>query len=473
MGLFDRFSAKKPAPAPADSLVPPGGTMPENAAPPPPSSAPDSSPGAAMGRLRAARDRLEAKDLPGAVAIYDEVLKSSGDRADVLVKISGDLGSTGYVSQIIELIAPRYDAGRHGPAAGFNLLQAYLAVQDSDSAQHVLDLLFALNRPDLEERLFGFSNAIAELLLTGNAPGGVAMIEVRDGEAPPAVGRAKVGLVTISKPIWFYGLEAMADRILPPKEGQPRRIAFAQLALPGAFKDVEAAMRAPEEEMGRLARALPTWLAEVFYFSPAYTPVSAVAFLDEADLGRHPMLFSGEWGVENLRQVVDSTSGGLDYIFTGSLRQQSGDYELTLRLWEVKKFRERKQFTARWTPATVEKELTQLRQTICQFMEWSPYPAGSGIAYETGLSQRVWIDTLAASLNLFLAKQKIIPAGWISSLEPVAAALAGAAPSSPLASLSWLTLQERARTLGLPDVPDASALASDPLVEAAAAALRS
>jgi len=473
MGLFDRFSGKKsPPPGPADSLAPAADNAPGAAGRPGPNPAADGSPGAVMSRLRAAREKLDAKDLSGAVAIYDEVLKTAGDRADVLVKISGDLGSTGHVAQIIELIAPRYDAGRHGPAAGFNLLQAYLAVQDSESAQHVLDLLFSLNRPDLEERLFGFSNAIAELLLTGNTLGGVAMVEVQPGETPPAVVRKKIGLVTISKPIWFYGLETMAERILPPKSGSPRRIAFAQLALPGAYPDFETAMRAPEEEMGRLARALPNWLAEIFYFSPAYAPVSAVAFLDDSELGRHPMLFSAEWGVENLRQLVDSTEGGLDYIFTGTLRQQSGDYELTLRLWEVKKFRERKQFSVRWTPATVEAELTQLRQTICQFMEWGPYPAGSGLAYAVGMPQRAWIDTLGASLNLFLANKKIIPAEWISPVAPIAAALAEAAPGSAVASLSWLTLQDRVKTLGLDGGPGRAALAPDPLVEAAAAQLR-
>jgi hypothetical protein len=472
MGLFDRFSEKKAPPpkAPSDTLVPASGAPAAGPNLPVPAALPEGSAANVFGRLRAARERLEAKDLAGAVAIYDEILKSSGDRADVLVTISGDLGSTGHVTQIVELIAPRYDAGRHGPAAGFNLLQAYLAVRDTDAAQHVLDLLFALNRPDLEERLFGFSNALADLLLTGTVPGGPTVAISPDEPVP--VNIPKVGLVTISKPIWFYGLEPLADRILPPKEGALRRIAFAQLALPGAQADSDPGLRGPEEEMGRLTRAIPTWLAEIFYFSLAYAPVSAVAFFEESDLSRRAMMFSTEWGIENLRQLVDTTTGGLDYIFTGTLRQKSGDYELSLRLWEVKKFRERKLFTARWTPATVEAELTQLRRAICQFMEWSPYPAGSGMAYEVGVPQRDWMDTLAASLSLFLAKQKIIPADSIPPLAPAAALLAEAAPRSALASLSWLTLRDRARTLGLDAGPAEVALAVDPLIGSAVAALQ-
>ena len=191
-----------------------------------------------MPRLAVAREKLEAKDLPGAIAIYEEVLAVSGDRADVLVTISGDLGSSGHLAPIIELVAPRYDAQRHGPATGLNLLQAYLALRQAGAAQHVLDILFALNRPELEERLYGFSNAIADMMAshTGAAP------ESLNGEAPPEA--AKVAIVTISKPIWSYGLEPIAGELLPPKGEKLRRVAFAQLALPGAYTDAAAASQA-------------------------------------------------------------------------------------------------------------------------------------------------------------------------------------------------------------------------------------
>src|SRR5580698_2223803 len=72
MGFFDRSDEKKPAPL----------------------SAPASNPaaGGVMPQLAAAREKLEARDLPAALAIYEQVLADAGDRADVLVAISGDLG---------------------------------------------------------------------------------------------------------------------------------------------------------------------------------------------------------------------------------------------------------------------------------------------------------------------------------------------------------------------------------------------
>jgi thioredoxin-like negative regulator of GroEL len=157
MGFFDRLAGKKTS---AQSASTP-------ATPPAAPATPVASvtAGNLLPRLAAARERLDARDLAGALSIYEEILAAAGDRADILVTISGDLGSTGNVASIVELIAPRYDAERHGPAIGLNLIQAYLAVHNADAAQHVLDILFGLGRPELEERLHGFSNAIAELLL--------------------------------------------------------------------------------------------------------------------------------------------------------------------------------------------------------------------------------------------------------------------------------------------------------------------
>jgi hypothetical protein len=429
MGFFDRFASKKSEPSPIASSASD------------PDAAALASGGGVIPRLAEARALLEAKNLPGALAIYDEVLATAGDRADVLVTISGDLGSNGHLAPIIDLVAPRYDAKRHGPATGLNLLQAYLALHQADAAQHVLDILFGLNRPELEDRLHGFSNAIADLIAQGVPPQNNG-----SDNGNTAVLVSKVALVSISKPIWFYGLESLAEEVLPVKEGQLRRIAFAQLALPGAYRDVGVAMKQPEDELGRLARAIPLWFAETFYFSPLYSPVAAVGLMETPE-GKLPMLFATDWTAENLRQIVESTQGGLDYIFTGNLRQVAGDYELTLRVWEVKKFRERKQFTARWTPATANAELAKLHAQVRVYMEWSSVAAP--LAYTPPTAPRVWLDALGASLSLFLAGKNLLTKEQVPALGPVLAMFAPEAVTTATTSLAWLTLLSRARELGI------------------------
>jgi hypothetical protein len=413
-------------------------------------------------RLATARACLEAKDLPGALALYEPVLAEAGERADVLVTVSGDLGQHGHVQQIVELVAPRYDAERHGPATGLNVLQAYLVLHNANAAQHVLDILFSLHRSELEERLHGFSNAIAELLE-----------EQRRGLlAPPPDGSAAgivtphIALITVSKPIWFYGLEPLATEILPPKEGRPRRIAFAPLAVP-ADPEIAEALKNPANELGRLSRALPCWFAETLYACPHYAPLSVVALLDDQQNGSQYSFFGSEWTADNIRQLVAATKEGIDFVITGALTEDAGNYELMLRLWEVKKIRERKQFTAQWTSATADAELTRLHAELRQFMECTPYPAGVGLAYVPPPSPRAWLDTLDASLGLFLADKSLLPAAQLAPLAEDFGHAAAQTADNVVASLAWLTLRARANRLGLmPEVAEAS-LAPDEIVEKA------
>ena len=421
MGFFDRFSGKKPSGESAPA------TLAESA-----------SPGASpvMPQLVESRQKLEAKDLPAALSLYEEVLVLAGDRADVLVTISADLGVNGYVKEIIELVAPRYDAERHGPATGLNVLQAYLALHNAEAAQHVLDILFALQRPELEERLHGFSNAIAELIQQD-----LPALDAAGGPAAAAA-PAKVNLVSISKPIWFYGLEPLAAQILPAKGGKLRRVAFTQLALPGVT-DLAEFSKKPETELGRLTRALPLWFAETFYFSPHYAPIAAVGVFGQL----HYALFGPEWTVDNIRQLVDTTDGGLDYVFTGALRQTAGDYELLLRVWEVKKMKERKLFTVRWNAANADSELGQLHEQIRMFMEWSPET--TGITYAPNGKPSVWLNTLGASLSLFFGGKGLLPKEQLVLPDSIIDAAAEQAALSESASLAWLTLKHAGTQQGL------------------------
>jgi hypothetical protein len=445
MGFFDRLTGKK-----ADTT---------GAASSDPTPVASNAVSGVPARLASAREKLEAKDLPGAIAIYEELLASSGDRPDVLVAISGDLGTHGHIAEIIELIAPRYDADRHGPATGLNLLQAYLAARNADAAQHVLDILFGLNRPELEERLYGFSNAIAELINERHMPLDPGAATHIPESAP------KVGLVTLSKPVWFYGLEPLTEKILPAKQGKLRRIAFAQLALPTAYKDFTGAVKAPEDELGRISRGLPLWFAETFYFSPHYHSAAALGIITLPGESSRAMLFGSEWTTENLRQLVDTSGEPIDYVITGALRQESGDYELLLRVWEVKKFRERKTFSARWTPATVDTELLRVHEQVRTFMEWSL--DNSALPYAAPTAPRAWIDTLGASLGTFFVEKTLAPVGQISVDAAALDQAAKHAPASAVASLAYLTLRKRAAQQGVAVAPVAP-LAPGEVVAAAA-----
>ena len=447
MGFFDRLAAKKTTPEPVT---------------PAPEPVAEKKPvvGAILPLLASAREKLKAGDLPGAMAIYEQVLAGAADRSDVLVTISADLGTKGHVREIIELLAPRYDLDKHGAAAGVNLLQAYLATRNTDAAQHLLDLLFSLQRPELEGRLIGFSKALSEIFISDD----------ENGAAPEGSAQAapkKINLVSISKPIWSYGLEALHPAILSRPEGKARRVAFAQLAMPGMPGVLELATR-PEDENGRLARGFALWMAETFASSAGYESVAALGILEQ----EHYALFPAEWTSENLRQLNETSSAkGLDYIVAGWLRVHNADYELGVRIWEVKKFRELKSFSVRFAPSTASEMLLQIQGQLRTYMEWSALPAGNGLAYTAPVDPASYVQALGASLTLFLGSKALLPGAQVAlGIAPFVQAAKGN-PGDARAQLALVTALQRLKALGAPADEEATALAQAWLASEAAQAL--
>ncbi len=414
--------------------------------PPDPTPGQPAAAGGVTARLAEARAKLEVRDLPAAVALYQEVLASAGARPDVLVAISGDLGSRGHVRELIELVSPHYDAARHGPATGLNLLQAFLAVRNVDAAQHVLDILFALNRPELEERLFGFSNVIGELMAGHDEV--VPTAEQIAGTAPES---NKISLASISKPIWFYGLESAAPHLLPQKSGKLRRVAFAQCTLPG-LTDAVARSARPEDELGRFCRGLPLWLAETFTASQGYEAIAAVGVSSR----QHYVLFPAEWTADNIRELNESSSEPLDYVVTAGLRNRNDDFELVVRIWEVKKFRELKQFSTRWTPASADTVLKEFHEQLRLYMEWTALPEGNGLAYSAPAAPLAHIHALGATLSQFFGDKGVLAAGQVAAGPALFLQNTQANPADPRAQLTLVAGLFRQKAQGIPF--DAAAL---------------
>ncbi len=431
MGFFDRSASGTPQPDPTPGQ--PAAEKPAIA-------------GGVIPRLADARARLEAKDLPAAVAIFQEVLATAGARPDVLVAISGELGSRGHVRELIELVAPHYDAGRHGPATGLNLLQAYLAVRNVESAQHLLDMLFALNRPELEERLFGFSNVIGELM-AGHDEAVPTAAELTG----TAVENNKISLASISKPIWFYGLEQAAPHLLPQKEGKLRRVAFAQCTLPGLAEAADRSAK-PEDDLGRFCRGLPLWFAETFTASQGYEAIAAVGVSSR----KHYVLFPLEWTADNIRELNDSSSTTLDYVVTSGLRNKNDDMELVVRIWEVKKFRELKQFSTRWTPASADTALKEFQEQLRLYMEWTALPEGNGLAYTAPAAPLAHIHALGATLTQFFGEKGVLEPEQVTPGAGQFLQNASANPADPRAQLTLVAGLFRQKAQGVP--PDAAAL---------------
>jgi hypothetical protein len=137
---------------------------------------------------------------------------------------------------------------------------------------------------------------------------------------------------------------------------------------------------------------------------------------------RHYVLFPAEWTADNIRELHETSAEGLDYVIASSLRNRHDDFELQLRIWEVKKFRELKQFATRWTPASADEVLGKFHEQFRLYMEWAAMPAGYGLAYTPPAAPQAHIQALGTTLTQFLAEKGVLapeqaPAGTAVQLQ--------------------------------------------------------
>ena len=118
-----------------------------------------------------------------------------------------------------------------------------------------------------------------------------------------------------------------------------------------------------------------------------------------------------------------------------------------MRVWEVKKLRERKVFNVRWNSTTADSELTQLHEQVRMFMEWAPEK--TGVIYAPPARPTAWLGLLGSSLSLFLGDKGLLPKEQVVLPNAVIDAAAEQASTTEAASLAWLTLIHAGRRHGL------------------------
>ena len=111
-----------------------------------------------------AQFELRASNLDGALALYRECIARAGKPlpADLLARISGDLGSTGHLFDILELVEPQFDPAVHGLQVGNNLIKAHLQLGQLDDAYRILNQLYMHKRPDWKASLDYWDAEIAK-----------------------------------------------------------------------------------------------------------------------------------------------------------------------------------------------------------------------------------------------------------------------------------------------------------------------
>jgi tetratricopeptide (TPR) repeat protein len=204
-------------------------------------------PGAWRPQLWLAREHLKRGEVDAAVSLYQHVLARAAGTPDVLMMISGDLGNAGQLDPLVRLVAPVYDPEKHGPHAGFNLIEAFKQLRRFDEARAVLGKLQAERLAPFAEHLARIEQSLAEARIAAEGPASI-----------PAV-----GTVVFEDPIWTRGL-FNPSWLLPRRATDGPLLTVFALAN-GTLTGSHTRPNLPDVS-SRFSRALALYLAERLRF---------------------------------------------------------------------------------------------------------------------------------------------------------------------------------------------------------------
>jgi tetratricopeptide (TPR) repeat protein len=267
-------------------------------------------------QLWLARAALEARNLKQALAYYQESLSRIGKEipADVLMQISGDLGNSGHLPEILELCGPRFVPDVHGLQVGNNLLKAHLDLGQVEPAHHILNQLYALKRPDWQNALRFWDAEIAKARLNTSS----------------ATQQLPLNVITLAfeGPIWLNPSSPAAD-CFEKKTSDGIGICFLGSSAE-ALSSSQAMQPQLADPRGRLSRALPLFFAEHVNFNST----ARVQTLMPWKRGeRSGFLLSGAaWTGEEASIIAKRVQIINDYVVTTHIKCESEPWTIELQL---------------------------------------------------------------------------------------------------------------------------------------------
>lgn len=273
-------------------------------------------PGSWRAQLWRARHYLEHNDVEPARALYAEVLAGGRFDGGALMMISGDLGNNGQIPLIIELIGPVYDEHKHDAMAGINLLRAYQELGNADEGQALLARLYALGFMPIKSQLDQFAQVFEQM-------------RKQDVQGVPIDPESlKFTTLALNQPIWHYGLRN-ADWFFAQKPEGASQVGF--FAFSKSTDGAERAESQREDELGRLSRAIPLYLAEAVHYWSDHVGTCYIQIVE----GGGPVLSGAEADGQALFDIVPPT---MKYFVTGEIGCLGEDdqvqWQIALSLWD-------------------------------------------------------------------------------------------------------------------------------------------
>ena len=273
-------------------------------------------PGSWRAQLWIAREALQTRRQEEALALYQECLARIAKPVptDFLTQMSGDLGNTGHLPELLRFTEPHFVVKTHGLQVGNNLIKAHLELAQYDAARRIVDQLYALKRLDWQKTLSFWETEIAK-----------ARIAV---EKPDPKKKLNVSLLTIDGPVWLKPNSPAAE-LFPAKTPDDLTVCF----LCGTAEKATNSKRTEHQladTAGRLTRALPLFLAEQVDFQSRARVQTLIPWIVDETCGF--VLGGVPWSDENAVAYASQSPTKNDYVVSIHFKTQTEPWNLELRL---------------------------------------------------------------------------------------------------------------------------------------------
>jgi tetratricopeptide (TPR) repeat protein len=273
-------------------------------------------PGSWRAQLWLARQQLESNNLEQALSYYRQILATVGNPvpSDLLMQMSGDLGNSGHLPELLQLTEPGYVPQIHGLQVGNNLIKAQLDLGQVDAARKILNDLYSLKRPDWQQTLSFWDTEIARTRLT-----------TRDVDQTRPL---KMVILTGQGPVWLHP-SSPATELFPAKISEGPTIGFLSGTVVYPTNSKRVVHQLPDAA-GRLSRSLPLFFAEQAHFYGDARVQTLIPWIAEEAGG---FVVSGKpWSDEDAANYARQDQVKNDYVVATHLNTETEPWMAELRL---------------------------------------------------------------------------------------------------------------------------------------------
>lgn len=259
-----------------------------------------------VARMLLARKDLQNKNIRKVMKVYRDILENNEPTSAMLTAMSGDLGSCGYIKEVIKILEPLYDVRKYSIQAGLNLLHAYFEDRNHRKGLKLIQELMQVPDPSLRDYLVHMAHEFDK----------VRSIKEFEGDK----GKIKINMISLDKPIWYYDLEN--PDFLIKKKTKAEKVAIIPYV--DLTKKVEGNKLSNGDGIGTLTRTIPLYMSDELMYTTEYDSRVIIPFAHKYG----PVVTTEEYTKEALNDICKKVKS--DKLIAGSINTANENKTLVI-----------------------------------------------------------------------------------------------------------------------------------------------